>query len=160
MLTRDNLGKRRKGEDVTCLFCCETESVHHLFFDCAVATQLWKILSLILNVNLGGSLDEVGKYWPSNKKHCVTNITSSAAIWSIWKVRNDLSNGHWYDAELANSVSHGAPGSSEGCYCCSEAPSKDVKMVAAPLNTQVWLSEVSLLYQEEDKGGSVQIIPS
>jgi hypothetical protein len=67
MLTRDNLGKRRKVEDVTSLFCCETESVHHLFFDCAVATQLWKILSLILNVNLGGSIDEVGKYWPSTK---------------------------------------------------------------------------------------------
>jgi len=90
VLTRDNLGKRKKVEDATCLFCCQAESVQHLFFDCVVATQLWKILSLILNVNLGGSLDEIGKYWLSNKKHCVTNITSSAAMWSIWKLRNNL----------------------------------------------------------------------
>jgi hypothetical protein len=90
VLTRDNLGKRRKVKDPTCLFCCESETVHHLFFDCVVATQLWKVLSVVLNVNLGGSLDEVGKYWLSNKKHCVTNITSSAAIWSIRKLRNNL----------------------------------------------------------------------
>jgi len=90
VLTRDNLGKRRKVEDVTCLFCCETESVHHLFFDCVVATQLWKILSTVLNANLGGSLDEIGKYWLSNRKHCVTNIFTAAALWSIWKLRNNL----------------------------------------------------------------------
>ena len=83
MLSRDNLGIRRKVEDTTCLFCCETESIQHLFFGCAVATQLWKVLSSILNIKLGGSFDEVGKYWLSNRKHCVTNITSAAAMWSI-----------------------------------------------------------------------------
>jgi hypothetical protein len=65
-------------------------NLYSIFFDCVMATQLWKILSLILNVNLGGSLDEVGKYWLSNKKHCVTNITSSTTMWSIWKLRNNL----------------------------------------------------------------------
>jgi hypothetical protein len=37
LLTRDNLSKRRKVEDPTCLFCNEHESVNHLFFECAVA---------------------------------------------------------------------------------------------------------------------------
>jgi len=35
-LTRDNLAKRRKVEDESCLFCCEKETCQHLFFDCAV----------------------------------------------------------------------------------------------------------------------------
>jgi hypothetical protein len=59
---------------------------------------------------------------------------------------NTLSNGHWYDAELANSVSCGALGSSKGCYCRAQVSSKDVKMVAALLNTQDWLPEISLLF--------------
>lgn len=35
VLTRDNLGLRRKVEDPSCLFC--KESVEHLFFGCVVA---------------------------------------------------------------------------------------------------------------------------
>jgi hypothetical protein len=30
-LTRDNIAKRRKVEDETCIFCCERESVNHIF---------------------------------------------------------------------------------------------------------------------------------
>jgi hypothetical protein len=32
LLTRDNLSKRRKVKDSTCLFCNEQEYVNHLFF--------------------------------------------------------------------------------------------------------------------------------
>jgi hypothetical protein len=32
LLTRDNLEKRRQLNDMSCLFCSENESVHHLFF--------------------------------------------------------------------------------------------------------------------------------
>ena len=41
VLTRDNLAKRRKVEDTSCLFCSEKESVLHLVFDCVVAKQCW-----------------------------------------------------------------------------------------------------------------------
>jgi hypothetical protein len=34
VLTWDNLAKRRKVEDDTCLFCTKKESVLHVFFDC------------------------------------------------------------------------------------------------------------------------------
>jgi len=37
ILTRTNLAKRKKLDDLSCLFCSETELVHHLFFDCCVA---------------------------------------------------------------------------------------------------------------------------
>jgi hypothetical protein len=37
LLTHDNLGKIRKVDDSTCLFCAETETAHHMMFDCVVA---------------------------------------------------------------------------------------------------------------------------
>jgi hypothetical protein len=37
LLTRDNLCKRRKVDDSTCLFCAEQESIQHLFFECVIA---------------------------------------------------------------------------------------------------------------------------
>jgi hypothetical protein len=40
-LTRDNLAKRRRVEDDTCLFCSEQEYVRHLFFECCVARSFW-----------------------------------------------------------------------------------------------------------------------
>jgi hypothetical protein len=52
-----------------CLFCCETESVHHLFFECAVAQQIWVNISNCLDMNLGSSFESVGKLWLSNKKY-------------------------------------------------------------------------------------------
>jgi hypothetical protein len=45
LLTRDNLDKRRELDDKTSLFCEEQESVHHLFFDCVVAKQVWLVVS-------------------------------------------------------------------------------------------------------------------
>ena len=39
-LTRSNLSKRQHLEDLSCLFCGETETVHHLFFGCCVATSM------------------------------------------------------------------------------------------------------------------------
>jgi hypothetical protein len=39
LLTRDNVGKRRKVDYEWCLFCDEKESVPHLFFDCAVVNS-------------------------------------------------------------------------------------------------------------------------
>jgi hypothetical protein len=56
--------KRKKLDDVTCLFCTELESVRHLFFECCVAQSMWetslrcwvfmlaKILNPLLNCGL------------------------------------------------------------------------------------------------------------
>ena len=63
-LTRSNLSKRQHLDGLSCLFCGETETVHHLFFGCCSATscgatylkfsiQTWVS---ILNQWLGGGL--------------------------------------------------------------------------------------------------------
>ena len=39
VLAGDNLAKRRKVKDESCLFCNEREPSQHLFFDCVVAKR-------------------------------------------------------------------------------------------------------------------------
>jgi hypothetical protein len=89
-LTRDNLAKRRKVEDENCLFCLEKETIQHVFFDCVVARQCWRIVSDILGYQVRKSMLNIGKFWLSNKRHCIVNMITSAVIWSVWKLRNDL----------------------------------------------------------------------
>lgn len=67
ILTRDNVGKRKEVEDKTCLFCCEHESVNHLFFECVVAKQIWLHISEVLNIECGSSFSSVGGLWLSKK---------------------------------------------------------------------------------------------
>jgi len=61
VLTRDNLAKKRKVEDGSCLFCAEKETIQHVFFECVVAKQCWRILSNILEYQVGGNMIDTGK---------------------------------------------------------------------------------------------------
>jgi len=88
VLTRDNLSLRRKVND--CLFCSEKESVNHLFFDCAVAKQLWCYLSDILGRNVGMDFLSIGQMWINNSRCLVDNMFCAAALWGLWKLRNDM----------------------------------------------------------------------
>lgn len=96
LLTKDNLSKCRKVEDPTCLFC-EEESIQHLLFECAVAKQLWNVLSDIFGIQLIVAYEDVCKFWLSNKRNGVLNMFTSAAIWCLWKLRNDscLQRSNW-----------------------------------------------------------------
>jgi hypothetical protein len=88
LLTRDNLEKRRKLDNVMCLFCNEKESVHHLFFDCVVARQAWLMVSEMAGFSLGGDYESIAKLWLCTKKFGVINTVSSAVCWALWKLRN------------------------------------------------------------------------
>jgi hypothetical protein len=89
-LTRDNLAKRQKVEDKTCLFCEETETSQHLFFNCAVAKEMWRRISVVLHREVGGSFESIGACWLSNKRFLSINVITSAALWALWKLRNEL----------------------------------------------------------------------
>jgi hypothetical protein len=39
---------------------------------------------------MGNNIFNVGKYWLSSKRYVVVNMVTSAVIWSIWKLRNEL----------------------------------------------------------------------
>jgi hypothetical protein len=90
LLTRDNLSKKRRLHDCSCLFCMEEESISHLFFDCVVARNAWKVLSAILGIEAGNIFESRAKLWLCNKKFAIANMFTSAVCWGIWKLRNDL----------------------------------------------------------------------
>jgi hypothetical protein len=71
-------------------FCCDKESVLHLFCECAVSIRFWKILSDIFQIQVVCSFDSIGQYWLSDKKFVVLNMVTSAALWGIWKLRNEI----------------------------------------------------------------------
>jgi hypothetical protein len=71
------------------LFCNEPETVHHLFFACVVAKQLWVMLTEFchgIHVNSVKSLCEVWLLSDSS-----SSTISVAFLWALWKYRNDLS---------------------------------------------------------------------
>lgn len=61
LLTRGNLSKRIKIDGDSCLFCCEHETVSHLFFDCVVAKVIRKKISGLFKNNVGMNLES--KFW-------------------------------------------------------------------------------------------------
>jgi hypothetical protein len=63
----NNLSKRRKVEDRSCLFCNETEIVTHLFFDCCVSCVIWGEIFDILDRQLGSDFKSVAKWWICDK---------------------------------------------------------------------------------------------
>lgn len=91
LLTRDNsLAKRRDVSDLTCLFCTEKESIAHFFFECCVAVDVLNLMSEVLELDIRKDYESVGKYWIANKKHRISNIVSSAVLWFLWKLRNEI----------------------------------------------------------------------
>jgi hypothetical protein len=72
------------------LDACENESVTHLFCECAVAKEMWCQLSMLTGIKLQVNLFSVSSLWICEKTNQVPNIVHAAALWSLWKLRNDL----------------------------------------------------------------------
>jgi hypothetical protein len=89
-LTGTNLSKRKKLDDITYLFCNEQEDVSHLSFDCCIARWLWNELSEILEFPIGSDFESLGTMWLSNKRFKTVNALTSATLWTIWKIRNEM----------------------------------------------------------------------
>jgi len=102
-LTRDVLESRGKLlEDNTCLFCTEREISHHLFFDCVVARHMWCVISELLTLDIGSDFESIGGKWLSNKRFLIPNMCTSASLWCLWKLRNDMhfQNTRWRSMEV------------------------------------------------------------
>ena len=82
-----------------CMFCTDEESIQHLFFDCIVAKNVWRVVSGFFNTPLGSDYTSVARFWIANKKHAVLNSVCASVLWSLWKIRNNMVfNGHpWID---------------------------------------------------------------
>jgi hypothetical protein len=86
ILTKDNLAKRRWKGNLTCSFCNRNESIHHLFFDCYMANNIWRLIYYALKIDRPVSINHIIGSWGSNmspgyKKILLCGI--SALFWSI-----------------------------------------------------------------------------
>ena len=67
-MTVDNLAARGIHKPLECQFCGEKDSVHHLFFDCIVAKQLWACLSEFNGSTINSYFDMASKWIDVKKK--------------------------------------------------------------------------------------------
>jgi hypothetical protein len=89
-LTRDNLARRRSLDDLACLFCTESETTHHLFFNCCVARVMWETIFEVMGVVIQPDFESMAKWWLKNKKCQCINICTLAMLWSLWNTQNVL----------------------------------------------------------------------
>ena len=66
ILTKDNLARRRWNGSLTCSFCNNNESIHHLFFDCYIAKSIWRIIYFALKIDMPISINHIIGSWESN----------------------------------------------------------------------------------------------
>ena len=89
-MTRDNMQKRKMDKPIDCMFCCELESIDHVFFECLVSSTIWKVVSDFFGTNLGSDYMSIARFWVTNKSHSALNAICAAVLWSIWKHCNAL----------------------------------------------------------------------
>jgi len=101
LMTVDNLAERGIHKPLDCKFCSEKESVHHLFFDCIVARQLWACLS-DFNGSVINSYFDMASKWIAPKKYKSTNTISAGVVWCMWLIRNDFvfRGQHWSSIKM------------------------------------------------------------
>jgi hypothetical protein len=90
VLTRDNLAKRKNVDNKTFLFCDDLESTHHLFYECCVTQIMWGVVAKITGLPEILDFESMAKLWLRDKRLKAMNVFSTAVVWCIWKVRNEI----------------------------------------------------------------------
>ena len=81
ILTRDNLVKRQSIDDLTCVFCSESETCCHLFFECVVAKVVWREITQITGGNITDmSFESMDTMWLCEKKYEIHNAIHATAL--------------------------------------------------------------------------------
>ena len=50
------------------------ESIDHVFFRCIVATNIWEVVSTVLDTSMGADLESVARFWINNKTNHAVNV--------------------------------------------------------------------------------------
>jgi hypothetical protein len=83
ILTRDNLDKRKKLDDKSCMFCADIESITHLFYECCVAKCMWFEVAEITNRAKVVDFESMARLWIRDNKLKDVNVFYTAVIWCI-----------------------------------------------------------------------------
>jgi hypothetical protein len=77
LATVDKLKKKGMNKPEQCCFCSEKENIHHLFFDCVVAKNIWEYVREFLDLDIGSDYIPVASRWLHKEKYYVANIIST-----------------------------------------------------------------------------------
>jgi hypothetical protein len=67
ILTKDNLANRRWKDSMKCSFCDQIENIQHLFFDCYLARNIWRINNFALHIERPSSINHLTRNWYADK---------------------------------------------------------------------------------------------
>jgi hypothetical protein len=82
--------KRQNVDDLTCVFYNKVETCQHLYFDCVVASKIWKELVAALGINLEiSNMHDITYLWNDKRKNKKCNMIFAAVLRTIWITRND-----------------------------------------------------------------------
>jgi hypothetical protein len=73
ILIKDNLVKRNWHKNEMCSFCSNKEIIQHLYFDCALANFIWRVVHLVARPSLPNNIRHMFGAWVrdmnSNDRH-------------------------------------------------------------------------------------------
>ena len=59
-------------------------------FDFVVDQQVWILVAEIFNIDILSCFDRVMSFWHMHKENAVLNMVTTAALWSLWRLRNEF----------------------------------------------------------------------
>jgi hypothetical protein len=93
ILTKDNLVKRNWHENKMCSFCNNYETIQHLFFDCALAKFIWRVVHLVSGLTSPNNIRHMFGAWVHDMNSSnmqIFLVGTGAILWAIWLSRNDV----------------------------------------------------------------------
>ncbi|EEE51773.1 hypothetical protein OsJ_33218 [Oryza sativa Japonica Group] len=93
VLTKDNLIKRKWQGNKNCCFCCNDETIRHLFFECRFALSVWSIIQAASGLPPPHCVAHMFGSWLDGihnnlKSHVL--LGAAATCWSLWLCRNNV----------------------------------------------------------------------
>jgi hypothetical protein len=93
ILTKDNFVKRNWLGNVRCCFCDSLETIQHLFFDCALAKFIWRVMQITFGLSKLTNIKHVFGGWVqrmNDKDRKLLLVGVGAMFWTIWLSQNDI----------------------------------------------------------------------
>ena len=120
ILTKENLAKRGWTGSMKCCFCNQNETIQHIFFDCYLIRNIWRIIYFAFNIERPININHIIENWATNKgiAHRKKLLIGVAAMfWSIWLCRNDAAFNFKPIPSILQVLFRGCIGSDSGDYC-------------------------------------------
>jgi hypothetical protein len=93
ILTKDDLVKRNWHGNEMCSFCNNYETIQHLYFECALAKFIWRVIQLVSGLAPPNNSRHMFGGWVyemNSKERQIFLVGIGVMLWAIWLSRNDV----------------------------------------------------------------------